>query len=74
MPIESAHFHLKHAIGPNTSAIDARNLAVKRHQRRFLRRKVKGKSKTVTVGSLELIRPTERIVETKLKQMETGRL
>ena len=60
---ESVHFHLKRAIGPNTSAIVATKLAVKRHQRRFFKKKLKGNSKTVTVGSLKLLQPTERIIE-----------
>ena len=63
IPFESAHFHLKRAIGPNTSAIVATKLAVKRHQRRFFRKKLKGNSKTVTVGSLKLLQPTERVIE-----------
>ena len=63
IPFESAHFHLKRAIGPNTSAIVATKLAVKRHQRRFFRKKLKGNSKTITLGSLKLLQPTERKIE-----------
>ena len=68
IPFESAHFHLKRAIGPNTSAIVATKLAVKRHQRRFFRKKLKGNSKTVTVGSLKLLQPTERVIEVNGKR------
>ena len=63
MAFESAHYQLKRAVGPNTTANLATSLAVKRHQRRFFRKQSKKREQTVTIGSLKLRHPTNCFVE-----------
>ena len=63
MVFESAHFHLKRAVGPNTSAKLTTSLAVKRRQRRFFRSHESKKAFSVIIGSLKLRNPAEILVE-----------
>ena len=63
MAFESAHYQLKRAVGPNTTASLATSLAVKRHQRRFFRKQSKKPDQTVTIGSLKLRHPTNCFFE-----------
>ena len=68
MPFEAAHYHLKRAIGPITSASLATKLAVKRNQRRFFRRKFSWNCAATVIGSLKLFRPTECLIEIEAAQ------
>ena len=68
MPFEAAHYHLKRAIGPITSASLATKLAVKRNQRRFFRRKFSWNCAATVIGSLKLFGPTECLIEIEAAQ------
>ena len=54
MPFESANYHLKRAIGPNTSSRKATMLAVRRHQRRFFNNIPWEPVASVSIGGLTL--------------------
>ena len=74
MPFESANYHLKRAIGPNTKSRKATMLAVRRRQRRFFNNIPWEPVAGVSIGGLTLKNEKEIAVKKGSHSMYSSQL